>query len=165
MDGGDGNKFRALFRIKIVQIRDVLEVVGVNFTFVCCGVRLDVVVKHGDLQIDVLLCQDRLADFENFSVWRSCGRDFQDLRLGSVRFLRLLFPASVASGLASVSPASVEASLAAAVGISVFSAGLVPLHAEQADARTSVNNRLSTFFMFFSFSFVICGALYRNKVF
>ena len=51
-----------------VQIRNMLEVVGVNFAARQRGVRQDVVLERFNLQIDPLFRQNRFGLFENFSV-------------------------------------------------------------------------------------------------
>ena len=55
VDTGHGNQIGALFLIEIVQIGDMLEVVGVDLTAVYHQVGLDIVLKLGDLQLPALL--------------------------------------------------------------------------------------------------------------
>ncbi len=51
-----------------VQIRNVLEVVGIDFTTSQRGVRQDVILERFDLQIDALLRQNRLRLLKDFRV-------------------------------------------------------------------------------------------------
>ena len=70
-------QMRALFLIELFQIRGVLEVVCIQITGFCCQVRLYIICKFNDIQLDAFLCQFILCCIQDFSM--GCGRstDFQ----------------------------------------------------------------------------------------
>ena len=65
-----------------VQVRHVLEVVGVDVAAGQGGVRQDVVLEALDLQVDAFLRQYRLGLFEDLGVRHVGGADHQLARRG-----------------------------------------------------------------------------------
>ena len=77
VDGAYADQMGAVLGVEAVQIRGVLEVVGVHLTVFGDEVGLDVVAEFLDLQRDALLSQDVLGDFQNFGVGRGGSGDDQ----------------------------------------------------------------------------------------
>ena len=68
---------RAVFCVEAVQIRGVLEIVGVIFAFLHHIVGLNVIIKHIHLQSDAGSLQNGgHGVFQNFSMGRGAGSDF-----------------------------------------------------------------------------------------
>ena len=63
--------------LELVQVRLVQEEVAVHPFLVGLHRRLYVVGEHFDLQVDILLGQNRLDEFQDFRVWDRCRSDHQ----------------------------------------------------------------------------------------
>ena len=63
----------AALGVEVIQIGDVLEVVGVLLTVLHSGVGDHIVAVLMDLQVNTLLCQNGNALFQNFGVGRGRG--------------------------------------------------------------------------------------------
>ena len=70
MDTGHGDEVRTLLGVEVLEVGQVLEVVGVDAAVFNEGVGGDVVVDDLDLQCDTLLSQDVLDDLEDLGVGR-----------------------------------------------------------------------------------------------
>lgn len=68
MDSSDGNDVSVVFRVEVVQIGGVLEVVRVDFAALNYIVGLNVIGELLDVEGYVLLGEDILCNGENFSV-------------------------------------------------------------------------------------------------
>lgn len=68
VDDQNGDEVRAVLGVEVIQIRNVLEVVGVNLAALHDVVRLDVVGELLDVEGDVLRGQDLLGDGEDLGV-------------------------------------------------------------------------------------------------
>ena len=77
MHAGDAHQVGAVLFIEVVQIRNVLEVVGVILAVFNSGVGDDIVAVLGDLQVDALLSQDGHALLQDLSVGRGRSADLQ----------------------------------------------------------------------------------------
>lgn len=73
----DGHQVGALALVEFIQIRLVLEEIGVETLLYELYVRLDVIVEDFDLQIDAIFGQHRFDHFENFRVGHGRGADGQ----------------------------------------------------------------------------------------
>lgn len=62
------HQMRAVFRVEVLKIGDVLEVVRVQIARFELEVRLNIVVKDHDLQINAFLSENWLGRFENLGV-------------------------------------------------------------------------------------------------
>lgn len=67
-DLGDGFQFRAVFAVEFIEVRRMLEEVGVQFFVVQGQVRFDVIREFDDFQVDAFLGQERLDFVEDFAV-------------------------------------------------------------------------------------------------
>ena len=68
VDAGHAHQVGAVLSVEVVQIGDVLEVVGVLGALLHGGVGDHIVAVDVDLQVNALLFQDGNADFQNFGV-------------------------------------------------------------------------------------------------
>ena len=68
MNRARAHQMRAVFRVEVLKIGDVLEVVRVQIARFELEVRLNIVVKDHDLQINAFLSENRLGRFENLGV-------------------------------------------------------------------------------------------------
>ncbi len=68
-----------------VQVRHMLEIVGVNVMAGQRSVRQDVVLEALDLQIDAFFCQYRFSLFEDLGVRHVGGADHQLGRRGGAK--------------------------------------------------------------------------------
>ena len=71
MDAGHAYQMGAVLFIEVVQVGDVLEVVGVQLALFQRGVGDDIVVEFHDLQIVAFVSQNLLDNFQNLGV--GCG--------------------------------------------------------------------------------------------
>ncbi|MNL28503.1 hypothetical protein D3C87_1501480 [compost metagenome] len=82
MHAGHGNQVGALGLVELIQVRLVLEEVGVQALFRDLHVRLDVVGEDLDLQVHAFFGQGRLHEFEDLGVRNRSGRDGQGFSVG-----------------------------------------------------------------------------------
>ena len=75
--------FLMLFH-EVLEIRLMLEEVGVKFLVVEGQVRLDVVVELDDIELDAVLFQERFDDLENLGMRDGRSADFQRLHARGV---------------------------------------------------------------------------------
>ena len=77
MDLAHAHKMRALFHIKLIQIRGMLKIIAVKITRFHYLVRLYIIVKYRHLQIPAFLCQNRLCRLQYFRMgyFRSGNRN------------------------------------------------------------------------------------------
>ena len=68
MDFADTDEMCTVGFIEAVQIRGVLEVVGIQITVFQSGVRKNVVIINDDLQVIAFFSKAILDEFQNFSV-------------------------------------------------------------------------------------------------
>ena len=68
MDGKNGNKVGAVLCVEVIEVRNVLEVVSIDFSAFYYVVRLHIVGEFLDCKSDVLFCKDFLSYCENFFV-------------------------------------------------------------------------------------------------
>ena len=77
MDAAGIYQMSALFFIEAVQIRNVLEIVGVKFTAFYYFIGQNIIVKFRYFQIIAQLLQERLCLCQNFCMG-SCGGGYGD---------------------------------------------------------------------------------------
>ncbi|MCY1396316.1 hypothetical protein D9M71_112840 [compost metagenome] len=77
MHASHRNQMGALGLVELIQVRLVLEEVGVQALFRDLHVRLDVVSEDLDLQVHAFFGQGRLHEFEDLGVWHRGGCDGQ----------------------------------------------------------------------------------------
>ncbi|MNI50580.1 hypothetical protein D3C73_1052480 [compost metagenome] len=82
MHASHGNQVGAFGLVELIEVRLVLEEVGVQAFFRDLHVRLDIVGEDFDLQVDAFFGQRRLNEFEDFRVRNRGRRDSQGV--GSV---------------------------------------------------------------------------------
>ncbi len=74
MDHRRDDNMRAVLRIEVLQIRNVLEIVCVHFTALHNIVRLNIIGKLLDIQRDIFFCKDLLRNLQNLCMrCRGCG--------------------------------------------------------------------------------------------
>jgi hypothetical protein len=79
---GDADQVGALGLVELIQVRLVLEEVGVQALFGHLHVRLDVVGEDLDLQLHALFGQLRFDEVEDFGVRHRGGGDGQGFGVG-----------------------------------------------------------------------------------
>ena len=79
MDLGSNRQMGAVGCIEVVQIVDMLEVVGIQLAFFQRGIGNDVVIKFHDFQSPAFSGQIVLQDFQNFSMGSGSCADFDGL--------------------------------------------------------------------------------------
>ena len=79
---GYRNQVSALGLVEFIEVRLVLEEVGIQAFFRNLHVRLDVVGEDLDLQVHAFFGQGRFNEFEDFRVWNRGRRNRQGV--GSV---------------------------------------------------------------------------------
>ena len=78
MNRGNRHDVSSVLLVEVLEVRGVLEVVGVAFTAFDNGVRNNVVGENFDLKGYILGCKDLLDFFKNFGVrCRRCS--YRDL--------------------------------------------------------------------------------------
>ena len=82
MHSAGGDELGAVVRAEALEVRDVLEVVGIQIAGVELEVRLDIVVEDDDFKLDVLGSQQILGSLEDFRV-RGGGRADDELGGGA----------------------------------------------------------------------------------
>ena len=75
MDGGDGHDVGTLLLIEVLQVGQVLEVVGVHGAVVYHGVGHNIVIVALDIQGDALSGQDGLGNLQDLGVGGGGGSD------------------------------------------------------------------------------------------
>ena len=96
MDAGHAHQVGAVLSVEVVQIGDVLEVVGVLGALFHSGVGDHIVAVDMDFQVDALLGQNGHALLQNFGVGRGGGGHVQN---GGLRGLSRSFGFSRGLGL------------------------------------------------------------------
>ena len=79
---GHADQLGATALVELIQVRLVLEEVGVQALFGHLHVRLHVVGEHLDVQFNAFLGQGRLNELEDFCVRYGSGGDAQAFGLG-----------------------------------------------------------------------------------
>ena len=88
MDAGDAHQMGAAGGVEVIQIRDVLEVVGVLIAVLHSGIGHHIVAVLVDLQVDALLGQNGYALLQDLGVGGGRGSYVQSD--GLLRLRRLL---------------------------------------------------------------------------
>ena len=82
VDAGHAHQMGAVLFIEVVQVGDVLEVVGIQLALFQRGVGDDIVVEFHDLQIVAFVSQNLLDNFQNLGVGRGGCADLDGLIVG-----------------------------------------------------------------------------------
>ena len=98
MDCTDGDQFRAILLVKVVQIGLMLEIVCIQFALRERKVRLHIIGKLDDIQLIALFFKKITGDRKNFCMRGRRSPYFNDLsfRIGCICFGR-----GITTGLAS----------------------------------------------------------------
>ncbi len=82
---GNGDQVGALGLVELIEVRLVLEEVGVQAFFGNLHVWLDVVSEHFDLQVHAVFGQGRFDEFEDFRVRHRGGCNGQSVSVSGKR--------------------------------------------------------------------------------